>query len=172
MLVKTERVAFDAERRAVRDPRNLESPPAATAFARQLTSRFSVFAAEQLRRMLEMAKLVKISRWILDQQIPVDQTRIDSHPVVRRPTPRTVPTTVASRTIDVGWKRYSAYLMGGVSLTKKNDYLNNLNSGSLLVEPGARASSPAPGFKLRPIRMNGYSYIAASVSSLLGLDQG
>jgi hypothetical protein len=165
MLVKTEAVEFDAQRRPIRNMQNLQSSPAARDFSAQMTRFLSVFSKEQphLRRLGQMAALVKVARWMLDIQVPVNYSRLDAYPVVYQPTPRTVPTAYVSKSIDYGW---TAYLYGGVSLIKRNDY-TRINA--IHVNQTASATRSLPGFKTWNIELDGYQYVAASVSSILGV---
>jgi hypothetical protein len=165
MVVKTEAVEFDAQRRPIRNMQNLQSSPAARDFSAQMTRYLSVFSKEQpqFRRLGQMAALVKVARWMLDIQVPVNYSRLDAYPVVYQPTPRTVPTAYASKSIDDGW---TAYLYGGVSLIKRNDYTRTT---AIHVNQTASATRSLPGFKTWNIELDGYQYVAASVSSILGV---
>jgi len=168
MVVRTEHVEFDAHRRPIRNLKNLESPPAARRFASLMTRLFTAFAEEQvhLRRLLELAKLVKFARWIYDIRIPVDYSSLDSYPVAYQQTPRTVPTATVTKGFDFGWMRYYTSLYGGVNLIKRNDYASK---NAIQVKTTTSSPRPRRGFTTWPIEVDGYQYVAASVSPILGV---
>jgi len=168
MLVKTEKIEFDAQRRAIRNPQNLQSPPAARAFSSQMTRLLGAFGKEQpqLRRLPEMAKLVRVARWALDLQLPVSRAHLDSFPVFHQPTPRTVPTATVTKSFDFGWARYYASLYGGVSLNQRNDYAHR---EAMHMKHKVSSARSQPGFKTWAIELDGYQYLAAQVNSILGV---
>jgi hypothetical protein len=168
MVVKTEAIEFDAQRRPIRNMRNLQSPSSARDFSAQMTRLLSAFSKEQpqLRRLNQMAALVKVARWMLDIQVPINNSRLDAYPIVFQPTPRAVPTAHVTRSFDYGWTRYYAYLYGGVSLMRRNDYTRR---DAIRVNQNESSTRSRPGFKVWNIEVDGYQYVAASVGSILGV---
>ncbi len=122
------------------------SDPVAAAFADHFTQNYEAFAAEWpiLKKLEQLGKVVAITKWIKDNNIPIDLSFLANFPIQAFTTNTATPAVTVQGSSQNGSIICTITLQGGVTYLTPNQYLTaDPAAGAALAE--ALANRPSEG---------------------------